>query len=146
MESLIPENQIRELLPQKSPFTMVSHLVKFEEAAITTGLAIEATNIFVENGKFNESGMVENIAQSVALHISYGYSLKNIKAPVGYIGAIKNIKVFGFSKLNDFITTEIKVITEFMGVTLIEGRVICDGEVLMTAQMKTFLSDQPAQA
>ncbi|HLV43235.1 MAG TPA: hypothetical protein VKY37_13220 [Brumimicrobium sp.] len=145
MESLIPESKIRELLPQKIPFEMVSHLISFEETTVTTGLTIKNDNIFIENGHFNESGMIENIAQSIALHISYAYSLKKEKAPLGYIGAMKNVKVFGFPKLNDFITTEVQIITEFMGVTLIEGKVICNEKVLMAAQMKTFLSEVPAQ-
>lgn len=144
MNSLIPENKIRELLPQKAPFTMVSHLLKFEEKTITTGLTIDEENLFIEDGFFNESGMIENIAQSIALHISYGYSLKDIEAPVGYIGAIKNIKLFDRPKSNAIITTEVMVLKEFMGVTLIEGKVLCDNKVLMTAQMKTFLSEEPS--
>ena len=145
MESLIPENTIKDLLPQKAPFRMVSHLIKFEETTLTTGLSIEENNIFIEDGYFNESGMIENMAQSIALHISYGYSLKNTKAPIGYIGAIKSVVLYDRPKINEFITTEVEVLKEFMGVTLIESRIICDNKVLMTAQMKTFLSEEPAQ-
>lgn|SRR5690554_5884057 len=143
MKSLIPESKIKELLPQKYPFTMVSHLMEFKETSIITGLSIRENNIFIEDGRFNESGMIENIAQSIALHISYGYFNQNKKAPVGYIGAIKNVKVFGFSELNDMIITEVDIISEFMGVTLVEAKIICGDKLLMTAQMKTFLSNDP---
>lgn len=141
MKSIISESKIRELLPQKSPFAMVSHLVKYEELTVTTGLLIEENNIFIEDGYFNESGMVENIAQSIALHVSYGYSLKEAQAPIGYIGAIKDIQLFARPKLNSFITTEVEIIKEFMGVTLVEGRILFDNQVMMTAQMKTFLTE-----
>lgn len=141
MKSIIPESKIKELLPQKSPFKMVSHLVKYDELAVTTGLLIEENNIFIEDGYFNESGMVENIAQSIALHVSYGYSLKETQAPVGYIGAIKEIKLFDRPQSNSFIITEVEIIKEFMGVTLVEGRILLDNKVMMTAQMKTFLTE-----
>jgi len=144
MKSLIPESEIKELLPQKAPFRMVSHLVNYEEMAVTTGLLIEDNNIFAEEGFFNESGLIENMAQSIALHISYQYSLNNIEAPVGYIGAIKNIKLYDRPKVNSFITTEVIIIKEFMGVTLIEGKITCDNKVLLTAQMKTFLAADPS--
>jgi predicted hotdog family 3-hydroxylacyl-ACP dehydratase len=145
MESLIPENKIRELLPQKAPFAMVSHLIQFDDTTVTTGLYIDESILFIEEGYFNESGMIENIAQSIALHVSYSHSLKNIESPIGYIGAIKNVKFYDRPKLNDFIKTEVQIIEVFMGITLIEGRILCNDKVMMTAQMKTFLSEEPSK-
>ena len=142
MKSIIAEQKIRELLPQKAPFTMVSHLINFDETAVTTGLSIKADNLFIEEGFFNESGMIENMAQSIALHIGYRYLLMDEEAPIGYIGAINNVKLYNRPKKDEFITTEIEVIQEFMGVTLIQGKVICDNEVMMTAKMKTVLSEE----
>jgi 3-hydroxymyristoyl/3-hydroxydecanoyl-(acyl carrier protein) dehydratase len=143
MKSIVSIEKIRELLPQKAPFQMVSHLFKYEETGITTGLTIDENNIFVEDDFFNESGMIENIAQSIALHIGYRYFLLDIEAPVGYIGSVSRVVLHDRPKINDFITTEIEVIKEFMGITLIEGKILCDDKVIMTAQMKTFLSQDP---
>lgn len=141
IKSLIPENEIRELLPQKAPFTMVSHLIRYEKEAITTGLKIDDNNLFIEDGCFNESGMIENMAQSIALHTSYDFFLREEEAPVGYIGTISNVKLFKRPKLNNYITTKVEIIQEFMGITLVTGKVICNNEILLEAKMKTFITE-----
>lgn len=143
MKSIISKDKVKELLPQKFPFQMVSHLLEYEEDSIVTGLHITKDNIFIENGGFNESGMIENIAQSIALHISYRYFKQGIEAPVGYIGSISKVVLTDFPLLGENITTQIDVIKEFMGVTLVQGKILSDDKVIMTAQMKTFLSEEP---
>lgn len=142
MKSIISAEMIADLLPQKHPFGMVSHLVDYQLDSVETGLLIEGDNIFVENGFFNESGMIENIAQSIALHTSYSYFLRNEKAPIGYIGSIKHVKLISHPKVNTEITTKVEVIKEFGGVTLVNGKIIQNGEVLMEAQMKTILAEE----
>ena len=139
MDSIISTEKIKELLPQKAPFVMVSHLIEYSKEAITTGFPIEKENLFIEDGYFNESGMIENIAQSIALHTSYDFYLRNEEAPVGYIGTINKVKLFKRPKLNEFITTKVEIIKEFMGITLVTGQITCEDEIIFEAEMKTFV-------
>lgn len=139
--SLISETKIRDLLPQKLPFVMVSHLLQYENDNITSGLTIKRDNIFIENGCFNESGLIENIAQTYALHVGYSYFLKNEIAPVGYIGAIKKVDFFAAPLPGEFIQTRVKIIQEYMNISLIEGEILKDNKSLMKLTMKTFLAD-----
>lgn len=140
MDTLITKNKVEELLPQKKPFVMVSFLYDFQETSITTGFEILSDNLFVENGKFNESGLIENMAQSIALHTNYDFFLKNKKAPPGYIGSVKNVKLIELPKVGDTIKTEVKVLQEFMGVTLVDATVTCGDKEIISAQLKTVLS------
>lgn len=140
MESIIPTEKIKELLPQKAPFVMVNYLLEYSKTSITTGLSIKKENIFIEDGYFNESGMIENIAQSIALHTSYDFYLRNEESPIGYIGTIDNIKLFGRPKLDNYITTKVEIIQEFMGVTLVKGKIVCDNEIMLEAKMKTYIA------
>lgn len=140
MQSIISEDLVTALLPQKSPFQMVSQLYEFTEEGIITGFDIPEDNIFNENGFFNESGLIENIAQSIALHINYGFHLKNIAPPQGYIGTVNKVTVFELPKVNSLIRTEVKIIGEFMGITLIEGTSFQGDEKLISTQMKTVIA------
>jgi predicted hotdog family 3-hydroxylacyl-ACP dehydratase len=140
METLITKSKVEELLPQKKPFVMVSFLYDFQETTITTGFEISADNLFVENDKFNESGLIENMAQSVALHTNYDFFLKNKKAPTGYIGSIKNVKLVELPSVGETITTDVKVLQEFMGVTLVDATVTCGSREIISAQLKTVLA------
>jgi len=137
MNSLIPLELVEQLLPQKKPFAMVHYLYEINEEFVTTGYLIKEDAIFLERGNFNESGMIENIAQSIALYTNYALYLENKEANKGYIGAINNIKLLRYPKLGDLITTKIKVITEFMGVTLVEGVIFLKEEEIFSLKMKT---------
>jgi predicted hotdog family 3-hydroxylacyl-ACP dehydratase len=139
METLISKVRIEELLPQKSPFVMVSALYDYQELSIVTGFEIKKDNLFIEEGRFNESGLIENIAQSIALHTNYNFFLQNKKAPVGYIGSVTNVNVFKLPRVGETIQTSVMLLQEFMGVTLVEATVTCGSEVLISAKMKTVL-------
>jgi predicted hotdog family 3-hydroxylacyl-ACP dehydratase len=143
-DSIIPKSLIEKLLPQKAPFVMVSDLFHLSEEFIETGLKIKPDNLFVTKNHFNESGLIENIAQTVALYTSYSDFLKGQKSSVGYIGAINNITVHQLPKVNTSITTRVRVLTEFMGVTLIEGKIFFDEQELISLKMKTILANQVA--
>ena len=112
--------RVRELIPQKTPFVMVGELLSFTEDNLRSRFKIEKTNLFVENDHFVESGIIENMAQTVALHTGYQYFLLNKKAPTGYLGSIKNVEINSLPKTGESIETTIEIIQEFMGVTLVD--------------------------
>ena len=121
---------------------MVDTLRSHSESEATSSLTIQKDNIFFENTALNEAGIVENMAQTVALHTGYEYFLKGLEAPTGYIGAIKNIDIFKLPILDETIFTEIKIIQEFMGVTLVEIKVVNKhNEKIASCQMKTVIPD-----
>ncbi|KAB1069013.1 hypothetical protein F6U93_04460 [Tamlana haliotis] len=137
----LPLNQIGHLIPQKAPFVMVDHLLDFTSDKVSSSFLISKENIFVKDDQFLEPGLIENMAQSVALHTGYDYFLKGEAAPTGYIGAIKKVEVFSLPKLNDTIRTEVKILQEFMGVTMVEVAVFnAHDEKLAQAEMKTVIA------
>lgn len=140
MKSILEKNQVENLIPQKAPFVMVDKLFAFGENTITAGLTVAADNIFVENGNFNESGIVEHMAQSVALYTGYQYFLKNEPAPTGYIGSIKNVEVLELPLPGEDLVTEVSVLQEFMGITLVDIITKRNNLQIASSQMKTVLA------
>ena len=132
--------RVRELIPQKTPFVMVGELLSFTEDNLRSRFKIEKTNLFVENDLFVESGIIENMAQTVALHTGYQFFLLNKNAPTGYLGAIKNVEINRLPKTGESIETTIEIIQEFMGVTLVDVVVFSGKEVIAKSQMKTVLA------
>ncbi len=132
---------IKNLIPQKDPFIMVDTLRSYSKSAAISSLTIQKDNIFFENSTLNEAGLVENMAQTVALHTGYEYFLKGMDAPTGYIGAIKNVEILKLPLLNETISTEVQIIQEFMGVTLVGIIVFSErNEKIASCQMKTVIS------
>ncbi|WP_375605745.1 hypothetical protein [Flavobacterium davisii] len=131
---------VEQLIPQKFPFVMVDTLVSFEEGSVVAGLTVVAENIFTSEGIFQESGLIEHMAQSVAIYTGYQYYLKNEPAPTGYIGSINGIQINRLPKLGEFITTQVAILQEFMGVTLVEMTATIEGEIIATGKMKTVIA------
>ncbi|MDX1279158.1 hypothetical protein [Oceanihabitans sediminis] len=137
----LPINNISHLIPQKKPFVMVDTLVDFTAEKVTSSFTILDNNLFVENATFLESGLIENMAQTVALHTGYNYFLKNEEAPIGYIGSIKKVAILKLPILNETITTEATILHEFMGVTMVEVKAFNQNkEEIASAEMKTVIA------
>ncbi|WP_404827362.1 hypothetical protein [Flavobacterium frigoritolerans] len=137
---ILDKEAVENLLPQKFPFVMVDKMFSFDETSLVAGLKIKSENIFLENGVFLEAGLIEHMAQSVALHTGYVFFLKQEKAPIGYIGSIKQINIKKLPNINDEIQSSITIIQEFAGITLVDIVTTLNNEEIANGQMKTVLA------
>ena len=137
---------IHELLPQQEPFVMVGKLRHFDMEKTITTTEIVNSNIFVENGVFTASGIIENIAQTCATRIGYvnKYILKK-GIQLGFIGAIKNLNLYRCPKVGEVIETSIITIEEIFGMTLVTATVKVGGEIIVESEMKIALSEMESQ-
>jgi hypothetical protein len=130
---------VLKLIPQRPPIVMVDKLISAVDKKTVSGFTIKSDNIFVEKGVLQEPGIIENVAQSAALGVGYVCSIKNEKVPLGFIGAVKNLKIFSLPLVGDELTTEIQVDYEVFEATLITGKVYCGDKLLAQCEMKIFL-------
>ncbi|MDQ6470027.1 hypothetical protein RB619_05165 [Flavobacterium sp. LHD-80] len=137
---LLEKEAVENLLPQKFPFVMVDRLFSYSETELSSGLNIQKDNIFLEENTFLEAGLIEHMAQSVALHTGYQFFLKKEIAPTGYIGSIKDIQIKKLPKINDTIQSNVTILQEFTGVTLVDIVTFLNDEEIASGQMKTVLS------
>jgi len=135
---LATRDDITKYIPQRHPIVMVHALVEADDEHAVTQLTIEPDNIFVSKEYFAEPGLVENIAQTAAMHVGYQCSLKNIPIPIGYIAAVKDLKIQSLPKQNTRITTSVKVTNKVLDVTVVEGRVEQEGNLLCSCEMRIF--------
>ena len=129
------------MIPQKAPFVMVDKLLHFEEKKVIAGLTISEENIFTQNHKFTAPGLIEHMAQTVALYTGYQFFLKEEDAPVGYIGAIKKAEIFDLPSVGNELKTTVNVLHDIMGVTLVTAETECNGKVIASSEMKTVLAN-----
>lgn len=132
---------VESLIPQKKPFAMVDKLFFFSEEKVVSGFAVSEDNLFTNNNTFAAPGVIEHMAQTVALYTGYQYFLKNLPAPTGYIGAIKKVEIFQLPKVSDELVTTAKILHEIMGVTLVQIDTVCDGIVIAKSEMKTVIAN-----
>lgn len=140
MENRLPTSDkdfVESLIPQRAPFVMVQELSEYSENHLISGFEIHEDNLFVQDGVFQASGLIEHQAQSVALHTGYKYYLLGKDAPTGYIGAIKSFEAEILPKTGDQLKSEVTILNEVMGVTLVDIVTKLNGEVIAKSQMKT---------
>jgi predicted hotdog family 3-hydroxylacyl-ACP dehydratase len=140
---LIEGAAVSALLPHEPPIIMVDKLWVHDESTTVCGLLIREDNIFCENGRFAEPGIIENIAQTAAIRASYTASLlrngEEGTPPLGYIGAIRKLVIHNLPKAGSELRTEIKVEHVVFDVTLISSKSTCDGEPVAECEMKIFM-------
>lgn len=140
MEPIVDKTFVESLIPQKAPFVMVDKLLHFAENSLIAGLTIPTGNIFVQDGRFTEPGIIEHMAQSVALYTGYQFYLKKEPAPTGYIGSIKEVTVLELPEAGSELVTEVSVLQEFMGITLVNIVTKHNNTEIAKSQMKTVLA------
>ncbi|MBF1384344.1 pseudouridylate synthase [Prevotella aurantiaca] len=144
-EEMFRTIDIHELLPQQEPFVMIGSLVHFDKMLTITETEVRQDNIFVDEGNFSASGLMENIAQTCAARIGFvnKYILKK-GIQLGFIGAVRNFEVLELPKVGDVITTRVEVKEEVFGMTLADAIITCGEKVLVTSEMKIAVKEQNA--
>jgi len=131
------------LLPQRPPFVMVDALSLIDDKTTVSSTVIRKSCILMDGNHLSPSGIIENMAQTCAARIGYINKFVRRKGiQIGFIGAIRNLEIGPLPTAGDELITEIEVIEEVFGMTLVEARSY-NGDVLIAkATMKIALADK----
>jgi predicted hotdog family 3-hydroxylacyl-ACP dehydratase len=140
---LVSQEHITEYIPQAAPMVMIGDLISCEELSATTRFPVTADNLFVKDGRMHEPGLIENIAQTAAAKAGYEIKKRGMPPSLGFIGGIKDLKIYQLPAVGETLETTVTIKTEIMGVTLIEGRSTCQGQAVASCEMKIFIQ-QPS--
>lgn len=133
---------IHDLIPQRTPFVMIDRLTEAGERSAKGRLFIMETNVLCQNGRLQEAGLMECIAQTAAAYTGYCRLSAQHEIARGYIGAIKNLVIHSLPAVNTEIQSEITIENELLGYTIITGRVFQDNAVLAECEMRILLETQ----
>lgn len=145
---LVSRDDVLKYIPQRMPIVVVHGLLSHSESTSTSGFVVEDNHLFVRDGKLLESGLMENIAQTSALRLGYHFAQQMSEGgeikdpPIGFIGALKNFKIFELPKVGSVIKCTVTVTYEVMGMQVVEATVKCEDRVIAECEMKIFLSQE----
>ncbi|WP_281321862.1 ABC transporter permease [Flavobacterium aestivum] len=129
---------IKKYLPHRAPMLMVDMILEMDDEKVETIFEIKPDNIFIENGFFIESGLIENMAQTCSSVVAKDYFIdedKNDKTGVnvvGFISGIKTLKVHSLPQVGTVIYTKAVLLSKF----------ITDSYSLCTMKCQTFREDE----
>ncbi len=142
---LATQKEILELIPQKPPMVMVDGLIQYDEAKSISQLKLDKSNIFCRSGFFQESGIIENMAQSAALGTGFAAKQSGTKSKTGFIGSIKRLTIFELPKDTDTLNTSITILHQLMNATIIKGEVFVNKKLMAEGEMNIFLQSMPEE-
>lgn len=129
---------IKKYLPHRAPMLMVDMILIMNDEMVETIFEIKEDNIFIQNGIFTEIGLIENAAQTCSSIVAKDYFVdennqdKEGVDVVGFISAIKTLKIHKLPKVGNIIKTNSSLISKF----------ITDDYSLCTMNCQTFNNDQ----
>ncbi len=145
---------INHYLPHRKPMLMVDLILKMDDQIVETVFEIKPDNIFVQNGFFAEAGLIENAAQTCSAVVAKGYYVdeneqdKKDVDVIGFISALKTMKIFQLPKVGDIIGTNCTLISQFatddytlctMHCTTTVGQTL-----LLEGEINLFIQEKPA--
>ena len=112
---------IQNYLPHRAPMLMVDVILDIDSNFVETTFLIKEDNIFVDNTIFIEAGLIENTAQTCSAIVGKKYFFEedgteneNVNV-IGFISALKNLKIHSLPKVGDSITTKANLVSKFTG-------------------------------
>jgi len=117
---------------------MVDLILDINSSFVETTFLIKEDNIFVDNNIFVEAGLIENTAQTCSAIVGKKYFFEedgteneNVNV-IGFISALKNLKIHSLPKTGDTIITKANLVSKFTG----------DDYTLCTMSCESLLEDK----
>jgi len=99
---------------------MVDLILDIDANFVETIFLIKEDNIFVYKNIFTEAGLIENTAQTCSSIVGKKYFFdeagtenENISV-IGFISALKNVKIYALPKVGNSITTKATLVSKFV--------------------------------
>lgn len=130
--------EIKHYLPHRDPMLMVGMVIEVDDEKVETFFEIKKDNIFIQNNFFIETGLIENMAQTCSMIVAKDYFIDENKLDkkevdvIGFISAIKTLKIHALPEVGSTIVTKAILVSKF----------ISDSYSLCTIKCKTFKEDK----
>jgi len=131
---------VKDLLPQQFPFQQTDWLTSAEEKRYTSSFTIRPDNVLLSDHRFSAGGLVENMAQTAAAGTGYYYTSRNLSVPVGYIGAVKHLRIVRLPGTGEEIQTTVNVINQIGQASIAAAEVRSGEEILAQCELTIFLT------
>ena len=136
---LVDIEQVTQFIPHRDPFIMVDNLLEYSPEKVVSSFEIRPDNILVTDGYFQETGIIENIAQTVALRSGYEAIQNNLAPKVGFIAAIKDFHLHNLVPVGQELITTTEVKLNLESVIIISGYSEYLGIPVASCEMRLFL-------
>ncbi|MBK6338014.1 MAG: 3-hydroxyacyl-ACP dehydratase [Bacteroidetes bacterium] len=131
---------VLEVLPQRPPMVMIDRLLFVDTKKTISTFFIDKDCIFCNKAFLNESGIVENIAQTGAAGFGYLDFIAQKPILLGFIASIKNLIINQLPPIGQTLITEVVVEDPVMGFNIIKGKILLNELEIASCEMRIFIN------
>lgn len=111
---------IQRFLPHREPMLMVDEILDITAKHVICSFIIKETNVFLHEGKFQEVGLVENMAQVCSSIVGQNYydidyNPEKDQRAIGFISGIKSLRIILLPNTGDVLFTEARLTSQYDG-------------------------------
>jgi len=131
---------------------MVDYINELSDTKVITQFKITLENLFVEDNKLQESGLIENAAQTCASIVGQTFfmdennQIKEDVQVIGFISGIKNLKIYELPQVNHQLTTTAflnsRFDTEAYSICTIVCQTYCESKLLLDAEINLVIQEK----
>jgi len=141
----IEDIDIREILPQRSPFLFVDRLLSCTLDEAVTEFSVSSSCVLAENGRAGCSAIMENMAQSCAALTGYvSKYILHLPVKIGYIGSVRKLEMVRQPAAGEILWTRVHKREEIFGIMLSDVEVFSGNELVAKAMVKTAKTEVDA--
>ncbi|MCF0189976.1 MAG: hydroxymyristoyl-ACP dehydratase [Marinilabiliaceae bacterium] len=137
---MIEGKEILNYIPQRMPIVMIDRFHGLQDSETSaSGLLVTDENLFVQNGKFQDSGIIEHIAQSCAMHLGYESVSRGEPVPLGFIGSVNKLEIKRLPLVGEELYTDVHFELRMGAVTQAIVVVNSGSEVIAQCKIKVAI-------
>lgn len=139
---IVTKEHIEQFLPHRPPFLMIDSLFSVTPERFESVFEITDRNLLVKEGLFQESGLMENIAQTCAASFGYIDREQGGEPKIGFIGAISRVQVHDLPPVLSSIHSVVEPTHRLGNIVMVSGKCYLGDALLLECEMKIVIAEQ----
>lgn len=143
--------EIQHYLPHREPMLMVDYIMRMDRENVETTFYVKEDNVFLEDARLTEPGLIENAAQTCSAIVAKSYFVddndEDVKGKdvIGFISSIKKVQIYSLPGVGCGIATKAQLVSRFdtgeFITCMMSCKSYCDGELLLEGDINLFIKE-----
>lgn len=140
-QPLVPPAEVGRYIPQQPPFALIDTLYHCHAEQAWAGLLVLADNLLVQAGYLSEAGIIESMAQAVALKSGYeARQLAGVAPRIGFIAALKEVRIHTLVPVGRTLLIQVQTLLQTANVLVVKTTSSYDTIPVGQCEMRLFLA------
>lgn len=144
-QPLVRPAEVAAYIPQQHPFALIDTLYHCLPEQAWAGLLVRADHLLVQQHYLSEAGIIESMAQAMALKSGYEARQQSAAPPrVGFIAALKEVQIHALAPVGSTLVTHVAVLLQALDVLVVKATCGYGRTPVAQCEMRLFLEPLPA--